>query len=73
MDVLAAVAVIVALSAGLCGHASQPFPPARWWRAARARWQRHRARRVLAARRPRRAPSWSRPRPLPCARRTFWR
>ncbi|MGC4918676.1 hypothetical protein [Streptomyces albogriseolus] len=73
MDVFAAVAVIVSLSAGLCGHSSQPFPPARWWRAARARRQRHQARRGLAAELPRRPPSWSRPRPRPFVRRTFRR
>lgn len=32
IDVLAVVAVIVALAAGLCGHAAQPFPLAPAWR-----------------------------------------
>ncbi|MDT6983715.1 hypothetical protein ACFSUJ_12075 [Streptomyces lusitanus] len=73
MDVLAAVAVIVSVAAGLCGHASQPFPPARWWRAARTLWQRHRSRRALAARPLRRTPAWARPSRLPFARRTFRR
>jgi hypothetical protein len=33
--VVAFVAAVVALTAALCGHQGQPFPPARWWRAAR--------------------------------------
>jgi hypothetical protein len=33
--VVAFVAATAAVTAALCGHQGQPFPPARWWRAAR--------------------------------------
>lgn len=48
---LAYLATVIATAAAMCGHATQPFPPLRWWRA-------------LQARRARRAHAWPvRPRP----------
>lgn len=52
IDVLAVTAIISAFTAALCGHASQPFPPARWWRRARARHQRTQTRRHTTRRTP---------------------
>jgi hypothetical protein len=34
--VVAFVAATVAVTAAVCGHQGQPFPPACWWRAARS-------------------------------------
>ena len=64
IDVVIVAVAIVTLAAGLCGHATQPFPLARWWRTLRAWHRRNQASRhalhVLACRRPRRTTSWGR-------------
>ncbi|MFD5656958.1 hypothetical protein [Streptomyces hirsutus] len=43
-DVLAFLGLVISLTALLCGHQAQPFPPLRWWRAARASHRRSQTR-----------------------------
>ncbi|MFF9285434.1 hypothetical protein [Streptomyces griseosporeus] len=51
IDAVAVTLIVVAISASLCGHAAQPFPPLRWWRALRAHRPTAAVRAVLGRRR----------------------